>query len=174
MEPDPLSMRRGGLATQSALRILSTLERKPAQRIAQPLVVEHQFSDLVGELGALPLALHSAGRLAFGSRRRGPGGLDRVGGGAEFVGRHMRHRRGLTGGERGVPSRSAQLSCRSLGMAGRIPGLRHLDIAARPCPRQLDRPAGPRIRRLSRLEEVQNVLRAVGRPYREEAMVVVI
>jgi hypothetical protein len=31
---------------------VSAVERKPAQLVAQPLVVQHKFSDLVGELSA--------------------------------------------------------------------------------------------------------------------------
>ena len=46
-------------------RRVMPVEREPAQLVAQPLVVEHEFPDLVGELGALPLALQAAGRLAL-------------------------------------------------------------------------------------------------------------
>src|ERR1039458_5868296 len=74
-------------------RAVSAVERKPAQLVAQPLVVEHKFSDLVGELGALPLALQTAGLHAVVLRRCRSRGPDRVGRGAEFVGRHMAHRR---------------------------------------------------------------------------------
>jgi hypothetical protein len=71
----------------------------------------------------------------------------------------------------GMPSGSAQLPCRTHGMATRRTGLGHPDLAARPRPNLLDRPAGPRIRRLHRLEEVQNVLCARGRPQSQEPMV---
>ena len=53
-------------------RVVSAVERKPAQRVAHPLVVEHKVSDLVGELGALPLALQAAGRHAVVFRRCRP------------------------------------------------------------------------------------------------------
>jgi hypothetical protein len=56
-------------------------------------------------------------------------------------------------------------------MAARRPGLRHSDLAACPCPNLLDRLAGPRVRGLHRLEEVQNVLRARGSPESQEPMV---
>jgi hypothetical protein len=56
-------------------------------------------------------------------------------------------------------------------MATRRAGLRHPDLAARPCPNLLDRVAGPRVRGLYRLEEVQNVLCARGRPQSQEPMV---
>ena len=73
---------------------MSAVERKPAQLVAQPLVVEHKFSDLVGELGALPLALQTAGLHAVVFSRCRPRGPDRVGRGSEFVGRHMAHELG--------------------------------------------------------------------------------
>ena len=53
---------------QARERAVSAVEREPAQRVAQPLVVEHQLSDLEGELGALPLALQAASRLALAFR----------------------------------------------------------------------------------------------------------
>jgi len=77
----------------------------------------------------------------------------------------------LAGGKGGVPGGSAQHSCRSHGMATRRSGLRHLDLAARPCPNLLDRLAGPRVQGLHRLEEVQNVLRAQSSPQSQELMV---
>jgi hypothetical protein len=56
-------------------------------------------------------------------------------------------------------------------MATRRSGLRHPDLAERPCPNLLDRLAWPRIRRLNRLEEIQNVLRARGSPQGQKPMV---
>jgi hypothetical protein len=67
----------------------SAVECKPAQLVAQPLVVEHKFSDLVGELSALPLALQAANRLALVFSRCRPRRSDRVGRSTELVGRHM-------------------------------------------------------------------------------------
>ena len=82
---------------------MSAVERKPAQFVAQPLVVENNFSDLVGELCTLPLALQAASRLASVSSRRRPRRLDRIGRSTELVGRHMADRRGLAGSVRGMP-----------------------------------------------------------------------
>jgi hypothetical protein len=48
----------------------SAVERKPAQLVAQPLVVEHKFSDLVGELSTLPPALDAASPMALVVRSR--------------------------------------------------------------------------------------------------------
>jgi hypothetical protein len=83
----------------------------------------------------------------------------------------MRHHCRLASSICGVPSGPAQLSCRSHGMATRGSGLRHPDLAARPCPNLLDRLAGARVRGLNRLEHVQNVLRARGSPQSQEPMV---
>jgi hypothetical protein len=83
----------------------------------------------------------------------------------------MRDRGSLAGSKCGVPGGSVQRSGCSLGMAGRITGLSHLDLAARPCPGQRDCLAGPRVGGLHRLEERQNVLGAGGRPQSQDAMV---
>lgn len=109
------------------------VEDEPAQLVAQPLVVEHEFSDSVGKLSALPLALQapSVDTLVFGGRR--PGCLDRIGGGTELVGRNVGDRRGLASGVGSVSRSSGQLSrrgarracsARASGSAGRrrLPG----------------------------------------------------
>ncbi len=71
----------------------------------------------------------------------------------------------------GVPSGSAQLACRTHGVATRRPGLRHPDVTVRPCPNLLDGLAGPRVQGLLQLEEVQDLLGASGRPQSEELMI---
>ena len=153
---------------------MSAVERKPAQLVAQPLVVEHKILDLVGELGALPLALEAAGRLALAIGRCGPRRPDRVGRGTEFVGRHMAHRRGLAGSVRGMPCCPTQVSGRGVGMAGRRAGLSPRDLTPRPGTPQVDRPSRPVVPRPCLLEVVQHVLRAVSRPHREKTMIVVL
>ena len=45
----------------------SAVEDEPAQLVAQPLVVEHELADLVGELGALPAALPATGVVTVAS-----------------------------------------------------------------------------------------------------------
>src|SRR6266545_1120305 len=81
-------------------RARSAIEREPAQLVAQPLVVEHELPDLVGQLVALPLALPATSVVARAFGRRRPDGPDRVGRSTQFVGRHVAHRGGLTGGVR--------------------------------------------------------------------------
>ena len=153
---------------------MSAVERKPAQLVAQPLVVEHKFSDPVGELGALPLALQAASRLALVLRRCRSRRPDRVGCSTELVGRHMAHRRGLAGGVRGMPCRPTQVSGRGVCMAGRRTGLSPRDLTPRPRTPELDRPTWTVVPRSGLLEVVQQVLRAVSRPHREKSMIVVL
>jgi hypothetical protein len=152
---------------------MSAVERKPAQLVAQPLVVEHKFSDLEGELGALPLALQTAGLHAVVFSRCRPRDPDRVGRGSELVGRHMAHRRGLAGSVRGMPCCPTQVSGRGVCMAGRRAGLSPGDLTARPGTPAVDRPTWTVVLRLCLLEVVQHVLRAVSRPHREKTMIVV-
>src|SRR5207302_823841 len=149
----------------------STVEYRPTDLVSQPLIVQDEFANRIRKLFALPTALEPSGVLTLGSGGRRARGLDRVGRSTELVCGDMRHHRRLAGSIRGVASGSAQLSCRSHGMATRRAGLRHPGLASRPCPNLLDRQTGPRVRGLHRLEEVQNVLCARGSPQSQEPMV---
>ncbi len=119
---------------------MSAVERKPAQLVAQPLVVEHKFSKLVGELGTLPLALQAASRFALVLGRCRSRRPDRVGRGTELVGRHMAHRRSLAGSVCGMPCCPTQVSGRGVRMAGRRAGLSPRDFTPRPGTPEGDRP----------------------------------
>lgn len=147
------------------------VERRPADSVTQPLVIQHKIADRIRQLLALPLTFLPTGAFTLAVWHSRAYRLDCVGRSTELVCGDMRHRCRLAGSMRGVPSGSAQLSCRSVGSAGRRAGLRHLNLAARPCPSLFDRLAGPRVRRLHRLEKVQNVLCARGRPQGEKLMV---
>ncbi len=153
---------------------VSAVEHKPAQLVAEPLVVEHKFSDLVGELGALPLALQPASRHAVVFSRCRLRGPDRVGRSTEFVGRHMAHRRGLAGSVRGMPCCPTQVSGRGVCMAARRAGLSPRDLTPRPGTPEVDRPTWTVVLRPCLLELVQHVLRAVSRPDCEKTMIVVL
>jgi hypothetical protein len=153
---------------------VSAFERKPAQLVAQPLIVEHKFTDLVGELGALPLALHAASRLALIFRRCRSRRPDRVGRSTELVRRHMAHRPGLAGSVRGVPCCPTQVSGCGVCMAGRRAGLCPRDLIPRPGTPEVDRPTWTVVLGPCLLEVVQHVLRAVSRPHREKTMIVVL
>ena len=86
-----------------------SVEDRPADLVAQPLIVQDEFANRIRELVALPTALEPAGALALPTRGRRTRGLDRVGRGTKLVGRDMRHHRRLAGGKCGMPSGSAQL-----------------------------------------------------------------
>jgi hypothetical protein len=48
---------------------VSAVERKPAQLVAQSLVVKHELPDLVGQLDTLPLALSTTSDITLAFRR---------------------------------------------------------------------------------------------------------
>jgi hypothetical protein len=83
------------------------------------------------------------------------------------------HCRRLAGSIRRMPSCSTQVSGRGVCMAGRRAGLCPRDLASGPGTPAVDRPTWTVVLRPCRLEEVEHVLRAVGRPDREKAMIVV-
>jgi hypothetical protein len=149
----------------------STVEDRPADLVSRPLILEDEFANHIREPVTLPTALELAGALTLASGGRCAHGLYRVGRSTKLVCGDMRHHGRLAGSICGVASGSAQLSCRSHGMATGGSGLRHPGLAARPCPNLRDRPVGPRVRGLHRLEEVQNVLGARGSPQSQEPMV---
>src|SRR6266542_2808702 len=86
----------------------------------------------------------------------------------------MAHRRGLTGSVRGMPCCAAQVSGRGVCMAGRRAGLAPRDLTPRPGTPQIDRPTWAVVPRPCLLEVMQHMLRAVGRPHREEVVIVVL
>jgi hypothetical protein len=127
----------------------------------------------VGELGALPLALQSASRIALVFTRCRPRRPDRIGRSTELMGRHMAHRRGLARSVRGMPGCPAQVSGRGVGMAGSSAGLCPRDLIPRPGTPEVDRPTWTVVLRPGLLEVVQHVLRAGSRPQRQKTMIVV-
>src|SRR6478752_469868 len=152
----------------------SDLEHEPAQLVAEPLVVEHELADPVGQATTLPRALPTSDGFALGLGRCGLRRPDRVRRGPELVGRHMAHRGGLGGGIRRVPCRPAQVARGGVRVAGGRARLAPRDLATGPRASEVDRPARTVVVRPLRLEEGQHVLRAVGRPQRGPTMVVVL
>ncbi|BAH51182.1 hypothetical protein ROP_29350 [Rhodococcus opacus B4] len=123
------------------------------------------------ELVTLPPALTSSGCVTLTRGRGGTCGLDRVGGGTEFVGRDVRDRPCLPRGVGGVPRRSTQVPGRAHGMTARRARLHHLDFPAHPRAGMLDRLTRSWVLGPNRLEQGQNVLRARCRPQGEELVV---
>jgi hypothetical protein len=89
------------------------------------------------------------------------------------VGRHVTDRRGLAGRVRGMSRRTTEIPRRGVGMACCRAGLGPRDLASRPGAPELDRASWTVVARPGVLEMVQDVLRTVGRPDREEPVVVV-
>jgi len=152
----------------------SAVERKPAQLVAEALVIEHKCSDLVGELSALPLALQAASCLAFVFSRCRPRGLDRISRSTELVGRYMADRSCLAGGVTGMPRCPTQVSGCGVGVTGRRTGLSPGDLTARPGTPEVDRPTWTVVLRPCLLEVVQYVLRAVSLPERQKVVIAVL
>src|ERR1700682_3807855 len=146
---------------------LSAVEHRPADVVPQPLVVEYELADRLRELVALPPAFESSRALALSVRRRSTCRLDRIGGRTELVRGDVCDGRGLAGSVRGMPCCPTQISGRGHCMAGRSASLGHGDLAAHPGPPELDRATRSRVLRLSRLEELKDVLRAGCRPQSE-------
>jgi hypothetical protein len=142
----------------------SAIEYGPALLIAQPLVVEHEFSDLAWKLCTLPLALQATSLLTLIFRSRRAYGPDRVGRCTQLVSRYMSHCHSLTGGESRLLRGAGHLSGRSVCGKGGLTGLTHRNLTPYPSMRLLDRPAWTIVTGLRLLEEVQYVLRTIGRP----------
>jgi hypothetical protein len=149
------------------------MKDRPAYVIASYLIIKHEFTNVIGELFALPAALEPTGTFTLAFRRSRARGLDRVGSGAEIVRGDVRDRRSLTSSIRCMARRAAQIPGRCHRMASRRAGLGHRDLAARPCPNLLNCVTRARVRRLRRLEEVQDVLRTCGCPQCEEMVLII-
>ena len=151
----------------------SAVEHRPADLVAQPLIVEDEIAYRVRELCALPFTLETAGFFSLTCWRRCTRGFDGVGRRAQLVCRDMGHRGRLAGSKCRVAGGAAQIARRSHGMAARRARLRHGDLAARPGACRVDSAPRPVVIGLHFLEEVQHLLRAVSCPLREQVMVVV-
>src|SRR6266571_4302210 len=143
--PAPQSWRRDAL---------STVEHRPADVVPQPLVVEYELANRLRELLALPPAFESPCAVAL-YFRRGDVWDDRR----------------LAGSERGMACCPTHVSGRGHCMATRRASLGHFDLAARPGAGLLNRLTRSRVLRPTRLEPVEDVLRARCRPQGEELVI---
>jgi len=149
----------------------SAVEYRPADAVPQPLVVKYELANRLRELVMLPLALESPCGLALALRRGSTCGPDRIGSRTELVRGDVCDGPGLASSVRGMPCCPAQISGRAHRMAARRAGLGHRDLATHPGARVPDRLTWPRVVRLSRLEEVKDVLRARCRPKSQEMVI---
>src|SRR5512137_783891 len=85
----------------------SAVEHRPADLVSQPLILQDEFANRIGELFALPTALEPAGALTLASGGGRTRGFDGVSCSTELVGGDMRHSCRLAGSKCGVPSGSA-------------------------------------------------------------------
>src|SRR5438128_9608803 len=145
-------------------KAFSAVEHRPADVVPQPLVVEYELANLLRELVALPPALESPCALALSFRRGRTRGLDRIGGRTELVRGDVCDDRRLAGSERGMACCPTQVSGRGHCMATRRASLGHFDLAARPGAGPLNRLTRSQVLTPSRLEPVEDVLRARCRP----------
>ena len=86
----------------------------------------------------------------------------------------MSYRRGLSCRVGRFPRRAGQISGRAHGVTGGRAGLSHRNLTPRPGTRLFDRPARAVVLGSRLLEEVQYVLRAIGRPGRKKVMMSVL
>ena len=147
------------------------MEQGPALPVAPTLIIEHESSDLLGELGPLPLTLEATSLVTQVCSSRRACRPDGVGRRPEFVSCHVGHRRGLTGSMRRLACGPAEVSRGGVGVASGIACLGHGDLASNPRPGLLDGPAGALVSRPNLLEEMQHVLSAIGRPKCEQVVV---
>src|SRR5579875_3250445 len=150
---------------------VSAVEHRPADVVAQPLVVEDKLANRLRELVALPLALASPCALGLSLWRSGACGFDRIGGGAKLMSGDVRNDRSLPGGICGIARRPLQVSGCAHRMAARRARLGHHDLATRPGVGRLDSLAWSRILGSGRFEDVKDVLRARRRPQGEKPMI---
>ena len=150
---------------------LSAVEHKPADVVPQPLIVEYELANRLRELVALPPALESPCALAVSFPRGRTCRLDRIGGRTKLVRGDMCNDRRLAGGVSGMPCCPTQVSGRGHCMAARRASLGHRDLATRPGAGLLNRLTGSPVLRPSRLEPVEDVLRARCRPQGEELVI---
>jgi hypothetical protein len=83
----------------------------------------------------------------------------------------MSHRHGVTGGASRFLRGAERLSGRSVCGKGGRAGLSHCNLTPCPSARLFDRSAWTVVTGLRLFEEVQHVLRAIGRPHCKKAMV---
>lgn len=144
------------------VRCPSVDEGGPADVVAANLIFQHEVSNLVRKLPALPFALDLS--CVSAARICSSGSLDRIGGGTEVVLGNMAYAGGLTRGVGREPRGSSQRPSCPHRMPADRSSLHHLHTAIGPCPRRVDRLAGARICRLLFLEQIQDVLSAGGGP----------
>jgi hypothetical protein len=151
----------------------SAVEDRPAEVVAQSLVVEDEVTDGVRELVALPAALGSPGGFSVAVRGCGTNGPDGIRGRTQLVRRDVRRGGGLRSGVGGVARRTPKVPGSGVRVTGGRPGDGHGDLAPGPRPGQLDGVLRTLVVRADPLEMLEDVRGAVGRPHRERVVVII-
>jgi hypothetical protein len=149
----------------------SAIENRPADIVAQPLVVKYELANRRRQLLALPPALQSSSVVTSAIRGSSSCSLDRVCGRTELVGSDVSHRRSLTGSICGMPGRATQVPGSIICATARRAGVPPAHFAPSPCSDGLYRLTRSRIVRARRLEEVQDMFCTQGRPDGEEMVI---
>ncbi len=160
-----------GEARPAGLEPLSAVEDRPADVVAQLLVVQHEAANVVRKMITLPLTLDSSGSVGVVVRNGSTSSLDRVSRCAEVVGGDMRHGTGLAGRIRGMPCRTTLVPRRTHGMTARCTRFHHRDLAPRPGADVLDGLARSWVPRVSEFEQVNDVLCAGSSPQRQQMVI---
>lgn len=137
------------------------------------MVLEHQLADPARKLIALPVAFAPTRDGGSCRRRRRACGLDRVGGRPEVVLGNVRHARRLTSGVGRESCRPRTGSGSAHGVAASRPGPHHGGLTPRPSAAGRNGGTGPEVVGCLGLEELQDVLGALGRPQGEEPVMFV-
>ncbi len=111
---------------------ISAIEYRPAEVVAQALIVQDKITNRTGQLIALPAALEKPGMFAPAFGRSRAGCLDGVGGSAELVRGDVGNRGGLTGSKGGMPRCPGQIPGSRHGVSSRCTRLGHRYLAAYP------------------------------------------
>ena len=149
----------------------SEVEDRPADVVAQALIVENKVTNRFWKLITLPLALTSPCCITRAVWCCSTCGLDRVGGRSELVCGDVGDDGSLARCVRGMPCSPAQVPGGAHGVTTRRASFHHLDVAAHPGASMFDCLTRPWVLGLFRLEKVQDVFSARCRPQSQQMMI---
>lgn len=159
------------MTSATAEETSSAVKHRPADVVAQPLIVKHKLANRLRKLATLPPALTTSRGLTLVRLRGSTGSFDRIGGGTKLMRSHVRNSPSLARSVCGMPSSPTKVSGRAHGITARRPSLHHLHLATHPSADTLDRLTRSQVPRLSRLEQIKDMLRARCRPKGEEMVI---
>ncbi|NJC20993.1 hypothetical protein BJ994_000069 [Arthrobacter pigmenti] len=150
---------------------LALIEHRPADIVAQPLIIQNQLVYLIRKLAPLPLALTFARCRAELFRHISTYSLDRVGSGAQLMRGNVGNRTSLTSSKCGVTCWATQLPGCPHRMTTRRTRLHHANLTTRPSPSVFNGFARPWVAGLGRLKEMEDMLRARRSPQSKQSMI---